>query len=63
MDIDLTADLNAGDDAGLGWSTLRRARFRLRPPGAMLHAGNRSGQAADLVVAVVDEGQVPVGFS
>jgi hypothetical protein len=58
-DIDLTADLNAQDDDGLGWSTLADARdpSRVRP-GAMLIAGNRYGRAVVRVVAVDDDGQV-----
>jgi hypothetical protein len=57
--IDLTADLNAQDDDGLGWSTLSDARdpARIRP-GAMLVAGNRTGQAVVRVVAVDEDGQV-----
>jgi len=59
MDIDLTADLNAQDDDGLGWSTLADAHDAdsVRP-GAMLLAGNRHGQAVVRVVAVDDDGQV-----
>lgn len=57
--IDLIADLNAEDDDGLGWSTLADATAPERVvPGAMLLAGNRSGQAVVRVVAVDDEGQV-----
>jgi hypothetical protein len=58
-DIDLTADLNAQDDDGLGWSTLADARdpSRVRP-GAMVLAGNRYGQAVVRIVAVDDDGQV-----
>jgi hypothetical protein len=58
-EIDLTADLNAEDDEGLGWSTLRDARdaSRIRP-GTLLVAGNRSGKAVVRVVAVDDDGQV-----
>lgn len=57
MDIDLTADLNAQDDDGLGWSTLAGAHDpdRVRP-GVMLLAGNRYGQAVVRIVAV-DDGQ------
>ncbi|HET6954626.1 MAG TPA: hypothetical protein VFI47_29950 [Acidimicrobiales bacterium] len=57
--IDLTADLNAQDDDGLGWSTLADARdpSRVRS-GAMLIAGNRYGRAVVRVVAVDDDGQV-----
>jgi hypothetical protein len=59
LDIDLTADLNAQDDDGLGWSTLADARdpSRVRP-GAMLLAGNRYGRAVVRVTAVDDDGQV-----
>ncbi len=59
MDMDLTADLNAHDDDGLGWSTLADAQDpeRVRP-GAMLLAGNRYGQAVVRIVAVDDDGQV-----
>lgn len=58
-DIDLTADLNAQDDDGLGWSSLADARdpSRVRP-GAMLLAGNRYGRAVVRIVAVDDDGQV-----
>lgn len=58
-DIDLTADLNAQDDDGLGWSTLADSRdpSRVRP-GAMLLAGNRYGRAVVRIVAVDDDGQV-----
>jgi hypothetical protein len=58
-DIDLTADLNAQDDDGLGWSTLTDAGdpSRVRP-GAMLLAGNRYGRAVVRIVAVDDDGQV-----
>lgn len=58
-DLDLTADLNAQDDDGLGWSTLADARdpSRVRA-GSMLLAGNRHGQAVVRVVAVDDDGQV-----
>lgn len=57
--IDLTADLNAHDDDGLGWSTLAHAPQpdRIRP-GALLLAGNRYGQAVVRIVAVDDDGQV-----
>jgi len=59
LDIDLTADLNAQDDEGLGWSTLDDARdpSRIRP-GVMLLAGNRNGQAVVRVTAVDQDGQV-----
>jgi len=58
-DIDLTADLNAQDDDGLGWSTLADARDASRVrPGAMLLAGNRYGQAVVRIVAIDDDGQV-----
>lgn len=58
-DIDLTADLNAQDDDGLGWSTLTDARNPARVrPGAMLLAGNRYGRAVVRIVAVDDDGQV-----
>ena len=58
-DIELTADLNAQDDNGLGWSTLADARdpSSVRA-GSMLLAGNRHGQAVVRVVAVDDDGQV-----
>lgn len=57
--IDLTADLNAEDDDGLGWSTLADARdpAHIRP-GVMLVAGNRHAQAVVRVVAVDEDGQV-----
>jgi hypothetical protein len=52
-EIDITADLNAEDDDGLGWSTLSDARDPAQVrPGAMLVAGNRFGKAVVRVVAV-----------
>jgi hypothetical protein len=58
-EIDLTADLNAEDDEGFGWSTLRDARDAARVrPGTLLVAGNRNGKAVVRVVAVDDDGQV-----
>jgi len=58
-DVDLIADLNAEDDDGLAWSTLADARAADRiVPGAMVLAGNRSGQAVVRIVAVDDDGQV-----
>jgi hypothetical protein len=58
-DIDLTADLNAQDDDGLGWSTLADARDPSRVRlGAMLLAGNRYGRAVVRIVTVDDDGQV-----
>ncbi len=58
-DIDLIADLNAEDDDGLCWSTLREAREAERiVPGAMVLAGNRLGRAVVRIVAVDDDGQV-----
>ena len=58
-EIDLTADLNAQDDEGHGWSTLADARNpgHVRP-GAMLLAGNESGRAVVRVIAVDEDGQV-----
>lgn len=58
-EIDLTADLNAQDDDGLGWSTLADARdpSRIRA-GSMLLAGSRHGRAVVRVVVVDDDGQV-----
>lgn len=58
-DLDLTADLNAQDDDGLGWSTLADAAApeRVRP-GALLLAGNRNAQAVVRIVAIDDDGQV-----
>lgn len=58
-EIDLTADLNAEDDEGFGWSTLREAHdaSRIRP-GTLLVAGNRYGKAVVRVVAVDEDGQV-----
>lgn len=59
QELDLTADLNAQDDDGLGWSTLADARDPARVrPGAMLLAGNRAGQAVVRVVAVDEDGQI-----
>lgn len=58
-DIDLNADLNAQDDDGLGWSTLRDARAPDHiVVGAMVLAGNKYGQAVVRIVAVDDDGQV-----
>lgn len=57
--IDLVADLNAQDDDGLGWSTLRDARDPAAiKVGLMLLAGNDQGRAVVRVVAVDDDGQV-----
>ncbi len=59
IDIDLTADLNAQDDDGLGWSTLDDARDRSRVrPGVMLLAGNRNGQAVVRVTTIDEDGRV-----
>ena len=58
-ELDLIADLNAGDDEGFGWSTLGDASHPERVvPGAMLLAGNRNGQAVVRIVAVDDDAQV-----
>lgn len=59
LDIDLTTDLNAQDDDGLGWATLADARdpSQVRP-GVMLLAGNIHGQAVVRVTAVDEDGQV-----
>jgi hypothetical protein len=58
-EIDLIADLNAEDDDGRGWSTLRDARDTAQVrPGVKLVAGNRLGKAVVRVVAVDDDGQV-----
>jgi hypothetical protein len=57
--LDLVADLNAEDDDGLGWSRLADAAHPERVvPGAMLLAGNCSGQAVVRIVAVDDDDQV-----
>lgn len=57
--IDITADLNAQDDDGLGWSTLADAVDPGRvAPGAMLLAGNEAAAAVVRVVAVDEDGQV-----
>lgn len=57
--IDITADLNAQDDDGLGWSTLADATDPNRVvPGAMLLAGNEAATAVVRVVAVDNDGQV-----
>jgi hypothetical protein len=59
LGIDITADLNAQDDDGHGWSTMSRA---IRPAavrvGAMLLAGNSQATAVVRVIAVDDDGQV-----
>ncbi len=58
-EIDLTADLNALDDDGLGWSVLRDAEDAPRVvPGAVMLAGNDLATAVVRVVAVDDDGQV-----
>jgi hypothetical protein len=58
-DIDLIADLNAEDDDGLCWSTLAGVRAPDRiVAGAMVLAGNPSGQAVVRIVAIDDDGQV-----
>jgi hypothetical protein len=57
--VDLTADLNAQDDDGLGWSTLAGAESpESVRPGAVLLAGNSQAQAVARVVDVDDDGQV-----
>lgn len=57
--LDITADLNAQDDDGLGWTTLADAADPGRVlPGAMLVAGNAAGVAVVRVVSVDDDGQV-----
>jgi len=58
-DVDLTADINAQDDDGFGWTTLADAAIpdRVRP-GAMLLAGNSQAQAVVRVIAVDDDGQI-----
>jgi hypothetical protein len=59
LEIDLVADLNAEDDDGLGWSTLRDARDASQVrPGVMLIAGNRQAKAVVRVIAVDEDGQV-----
>ncbi|MGH3266720.1 MAG: hypothetical protein ACRDNS_32585 [Trebonia sp.] len=58
-EVDLVADLNAEDDAGLGWSTLTEARDPHRIiPGAMVLAGDQAGHAVVRIVAVDSDGQV-----
>jgi len=57
--LDISADLNAQDDDGLGWSTLADARIPSEvKPGVMLLAGNEQAQAVVRVVAVDADGQV-----
>jgi hypothetical protein len=58
-DVDLTADLNAQDDDGFGWTTLADATDpdRVRP-GAMLLAGNGQAHAVVRVLAIENDGQV-----
>lgn len=61
MDIalDITADLNAQDDDGLGWSTLADASDPGRVvPGALLLAGNEAATAVVRIVAVDEDGQI-----
>jgi hypothetical protein len=58
-DVELVADLNAQDDGGLGWSTIRDVRnpARIRP-GEFVLAGNQHAQAVVRIVAVDDDGQI-----
>ncbi|MGQ0624700.1 MAG: hypothetical protein ACT4PP_08670 [Sporichthyaceae bacterium] len=57
--IALTADLNAQDDDGLGWSILADAVDPARVvPGAMVLAGNAAGVAVVRIVSVDEDGQV-----
>ena len=54
--VDLTADLNAQDDDGLGWSTLGDAREpSIVRPGAMLVAGNKQAKAVVRIVSIDDD--------
>jgi hypothetical protein len=58
-DVDLVADLNDEDDDGLGWSTLADARDPDQiGPGAMVVAGNASGQAVVRIIAIDEDGQI-----
>lgn len=57
--IELSADLNAQDDDGLGWSTLADAADSARIlPGVMVLAGNSQGRAVVRIMAVDEDGQV-----
>ena len=57
--LDITADLNAQDDDGLGWSTLAEASDPGRVvPGALLLAGNEAATAVVRIVAVDEDGQI-----
>jgi hypothetical protein len=57
--VDLTADLNAQDDDGMGWSTLGDAREpSMVRPGAMLVAGNMQGKAVVRILSIDEDGQV-----
>lgn len=59
LPLDITADLNAQDDDGLGWSTIADTADPSRVvPGAMLLAGNETATAVVRVVAIDDDGQV-----
>ena len=59
LENDITADLNAQDDDGLGWSTLADAADpSCVAPGAMLLAGNEVASAVVRVVAVDEDGQI-----
>ncbi len=59
FELDITADLNAQDDNGLGWSTIADAADPRRVvPGAMLLAGDEAASAVVRVVAVDDDGQI-----
>lgn len=57
--LDITADLNAQDDDGLGWSTLADASDPSRViPGALLLAGNEAATAVVRIAAVDEDGQI-----
>lgn len=57
--IDITADLNAQDDDGIGWSRLSDASDPSRvAPGAMLIAGNAAATAVVRITTVDADGQV-----
>ena len=59
LELDITADLNAQDDEGLGWSTLADAAEPDRVvPGAMLLAGDEAASAVVRIVRVDDDGQI-----
>ena len=59
LDIDITADLNAQDDDGRGWSVLSDARNpEAIVAGALLLAGDERATAVVRIVGTDDDGQI-----